>query len=247
VEEDETLQEAVEALQRAKVEETVERKGAKIKGAKPVRATCRVEEVFSLLACVCCITRFTIGLGLRFQYVKAAQARPHMPNTDQTLAAYALLLGLDAYPVVFVSCPLLPFSSLVLDLLTLHDCLALALTARLLACAHQSRSSIMCADALTHTRSLTQALEPIMSAGQAIAEFDGVTFDYFNAPNLPLVEADTRVLQEAVSNVLDNALKYVLVRGDDGSHPRVSFLVQRCHRSVVCACDNAEAHQNPEE
>jgi hypothetical protein len=38
-------------------------------------------------------------------------------------------------------------------------------------------------------------LEPIVSAGQAIAEFDGVTFEYVVAPQLPLVHADTRVLQ----------------------------------------------------
>ena len=38
-------------------------------------------------------------------------------------------------------------------------------------------------------------LEPIVSAGQAIAEFDGVAFEYVVAPKLPLVRADTRVLQ----------------------------------------------------
>ena len=34
------------------------------------------------------------------------------------------------------------------------------------------------------------------------------------------------MMQEAVSNVLDNALKYVLVRGDDPAPPRVSLRIQ---------------------
>ena len=78
------------------------------------------------------------------------------------------------------------------------------------------------------TCGVEQALEPIISAGQAIAEFDGIVFEHRVAKSLPQVYADTRVLQEAVSNVLDNALKYVLVRGNDPSHPRVSFEVHTC-------------------
>ena len=75
---------------------------------------------------------------------------------------------------------------------------------------------------------MEEALEPIISAGQAIAEFDGVHFECSVSPQLPAVQADTRVLQEAVSNVLDNALKYVLVRGDDPARPTVSFTIQPC-------------------
>jgi len=73
-----------------------------------------------------------------------------------------------------------------------------------------------------------EALEPIISAGQAIAEFDGVHFNCLIAPQLPVVHADTRVLQEAVSNILDNALKYVLVRGDDPSGPAVTLAIKPC-------------------
>lgn len=79
---------------------------------------------------------------------------------------------------------------------------------------------------------MDEAMEPIISAGQAIAEFDGVQFEYAIASKLPLVQADTRVLQEAVSNVLDNALKYVLVRGDDTSSPRVSLSIQPCKKPL---------------
>jgi signal transduction histidine kinase len=79
---------------------------------------------------------------------------------------------------------------------------------------------------------MDEALEPIISAGQAIAEFDGVEFEYAIASKLPLVQADTRVLQEAVSNVLDNALKYVLVRGDNPSSPRVSLSIQPCKKPL---------------
>ena len=78
------------------------------------------------------------------------------------------------------------------------------------------------------TCSVEEALEPIISAGQAIAEFDGVQFDYEIASKLPVVQADTRILQEAVSNILDNALKYVLVRGNDTSRPAVTLAIRPC-------------------
>jgi len=52
-----------------------------------------------------------------------------------------------------------------------------------------------------------EAIAPVVSAGQAIAEFDAVAFSVECDPGAPLVAADPRVLQEAVSNVLDNALK----------------------------------------
>jgi len=80
----------------------------------------------------------------------------------------------------------------------------------------------------SYSCAMEEALEPIVSAGQAIAEFDGVRFEYAVAPKLPLVQADTRVLQEAVSNVLDNALKYVLVRGTNSAEPSVSMVLRTC-------------------
>ena len=52
------------------------------------------------------------------------------------------------------------------------------------------------------------ALSPVISACQAIAEFDQVDFDVVIDDDLPEVKGDARVLQEAMSNVLDNALKY---------------------------------------
>ena len=42
---------------------------------------------------------------------------------------------------------------------------------------------------------MDEALEPIISAGQAIAEFDGVVFEARVAPKLPLVLTEVRVLQ----------------------------------------------------
>jgi hypothetical protein len=42
---------------------------------------------------------------------------------------------------------------------------------------------------------MDEALEPIISAGQAIAEFDGVVFVARVAPKLPLVLTEVRVLQ----------------------------------------------------
>ena len=80
----------------------------------------------------------------------------------------------------------------------------------------------------SYSCAMEEALEPIVSAGQAIAEFDGVRFEHAVAPKLPLVQADARVLQEAVSNVLDNALKYVLVRGTNSAQPSVSMVLRPC-------------------
>ena len=40
------------------------------------------------------------------------------------------------------------------------------------------------------------------------------------------------IIQEAVSNVLDNALKYVLVRGSNAALPSVSMLLRPCHHPI---------------
>jgi len=40
------------------------------------------------------------------------------------------------------------------------------------------------------------------------------------------------IIQEAVSNVLDNALKYVLVRGSNAAQPSVSMFLRPCHRPI---------------
>ena len=46
--------------------------------------------------------------------------------------------------------------------------------------------------------------------------------------NVAIMGRRLNVLQEAVSNVLDNALKYVLVRGNNPSRPSVVFTLQPC-------------------
>ena len=49
---------------------------------------------------------------------------------------------------------------------------------------------------------MDEALEPIISAGQAIAEFDGVEFVAHVAPKLPLVLTEVRVLQVDLNRAL---------------------------------------------
>jgi len=59
---------------------------------------------------------------------------------------------------------------------------------------------------------LEDVLSPIISASQAIAEFEEIKFTCELGNDLPRVRINQRALQEAVSNVLDNALKYVLLK-----------------------------------
>lgn len=74
---------------------------------------------------------------------------------------------------------------------------------------------------------IDDALDPILSAFRAIASDRGIHFDIFFADDLPGVMARPRALQEAVSNVLENAFKYVkLGKGAQGNEfPKVRLLV----------------------
>lgn len=75
------------------------------------------------------------------------------------------------------------------------------------------------------TCAVGDALSPVISACQAIAEFDQVGFNVDLEEGLPEVKGDARVLQEAMSNVLDNALKYCkLGTGEPSVHVRVASL-----------------------
>jgi signal transduction histidine kinase len=65
---------------------------------------------------------------------------------------------------------------------------------------------------------VTDVLEPIFSAFKAIGSERGIKFEVFEeTPDLPGVMAAPQSLQEAVSNVLDNAFKYVVLPKADSS------------------------------
>jgi signal transduction histidine kinase len=71
-------------------------------------------------------------------------------------------------------------------------------------------SSTVVGDLETEMTFVTDVLEPIFSAFQAIASERRIYFEVIEETNeLPGVIAAPRSLQEAVSNVLDNAFKYV--------------------------------------
>ena len=74
---------------------------------------------------------------------------------------------------------------------------------------------------------IDDALDPILSAFRAIASDRGIHFDIFFADDLPGVMARPHALQEAVSNVLENAFKYVkLGPGAQGNEfPKVRLVV----------------------
>ena len=59
---------------------------------------------------------------------------------------------------------------------------------------------------------VTDILDPILSAFQVIASEEGIEFDVLvESSELPGVMAAPKSLQEAVSNILDNAVKYVVL------------------------------------
>jgi signal transduction histidine kinase len=65
---------------------------------------------------------------------------------------------------------------------------------------------------------VTDVLEPILSAFKAIGSERGIKFEVVEeTPDLPGVMAAPQSLQEAVSNVLDNAFKYVVLPKADSS------------------------------
>jgi len=76
------------------------------------------------------------------------------------------------------------------------------------------------------------ALSPVVSASQAIAEFDGIDFEMKIAKTLPEVRGDARILQEAMSNLMDNALKYAQIRTDrEEGKARVFLKVSKLAKS----------------
>ncbi|KAG5190235.1 Two component sensor histidine kinase [Tribonema minus] len=64
------------------------------------------------------------------------------------------------------------------------------------------------------------AMEPVVRAAEAVAQASRVSFRWRVDDDLPGVYGNERALQEAVSNIVDNALKYVRMRGGAGEAPR---------------------------
>ncbi|CAN0333854.1 unnamed protein product [Discosporangium mesarthrocarpum] len=54
-------------------------------------------------------------------------------------------------------------------------------------------------------------IEPVTRAAQAVAQSRGVSFRWRVDEDLPGVMGDERALQEALSNIVENALKYVVM------------------------------------
>ena len=67
-------------------------------------------------------------------------------------------------------------------------------------------------------------LDPILAAGSMLASDSGVDLSVVSSNELPGVWVCPRALQEAVSNVLDNAIKYVAL--GHSSHPRVTIEIE---------------------
>eukprot|EP00638_Chattonella_subsalsa_P017416 CAMPEP_0117850434 /NCGR_PEP_ID=MMETSP0949-20121206/21684_1 /TAXON_ID=44440 /ORGANISM="Chattonella subsalsa, Strain CCMP2191" /LENGTH=591 /DNA_ID=CAMNT_0005697825 /DNA_START=217 /DNA_END=1992 /DNA_ORIENTATION=+ len=59
-----------------------------------------------------------------------------------------------------------------------------------------------------------EALGPILSAATAVAERDGIQMTILTDDDMPGVFINERCFQEAFSNIIDNALKYVLLGGE---------------------------------
>ena len=79
-------------------------------------------------------------------------------------------------------------------------------------------SSTVVGDVHLEMTFVTDVLEPIFSAFKAIGSERGIKFEVIEeTPDLPGVMAAPQSLQEAVSNVLDNAFKYVVLSKADSS------------------------------
>jgi signal transduction histidine kinase len=69
-------------------------------------------------------------------------------------------------------------------------------------------------------------LDPIFAASKALASERGINLEIESSDDLCGVWVRPKALQEAVSNVLDNALKYVVL--GETRHPKVTVRVQAC-------------------
>jgi hypothetical protein len=76
-------------------------------------------------------------------------------------------------------------------------------------------TSTIVGDSETEMTFVTDALDPIFSGFHAIASELGIDLEVVEDSDLPGVIAAPRSLQEAVSNLLDNAVKYVVLPKED--------------------------------
>lgn len=85
--------------------------------------------------------------------------------------------------------------------------------------AYITESSIVARDDVLEMAFVLDILDPILDAGKILASESGIDLTVVASKELPGVWVCPTALQEAVSNVLDNALKYVSL--GHSSHPRV--------------------------
>ena len=85
-----------------------------------------------------------------------------------------------------------------------------------------SEPSIVARDEVLEMSFVMDILEPIFEAAKMLASEVGIEIRVRASNELPGVWVSPTALQEAVSNVLDNALKYVVL-GDPSKHPKVTI------------------------
>lgn len=87
-----------------------------------------------------------------------------------------------------------------------------------------TESSIVARDEVLEMAFVMDILDPILAAGKMFASESGIDLSVVVSKELPGVWVCPTALQEAVSNVLDNALKYVSL--GHSSHPRVTIEIE---------------------
>lgn len=88
-----------------------------------------------------------------------------------------------------------------------------------------SESSIVASDEILEMGFVMDILDPILSAGKVLASEKGVDLQIIASSDLPGVWVSPTALQEAVSNVMDNAIKYVTL--GQSSYPRVVVEIEQ--------------------
>jgi signal transduction histidine kinase len=91
--------------------------------------------------------------------------------------------------------------------------------------AEVTESSIVARDEVLEMGFVMDILDPILSAGRVLASEKGVDLQIIASNDLPGVWVSPTALQEAVSNVMDNAIKYVTL--GQSSYPRVVVEIDR--------------------